>query len=670
MAKIVQDIGSESASDDEFPSVQELVATRGDRKRAQASKSSRVRVGDDEKRETKVRSPMKKNLRKEEVMKVVEEAREGEVPKAKARKRVLNQKSDNPLLRPFDCASSELLGEGSRRKGKVLVSETTLPAVMKSIESEDEDANQARKTARGKIVRKTAEKTRATPPLKVESEEEDFGLDSDGLSDFIVDDSTFLEEEDTVIEEPAPRSVRRLVKGRKSNRVQVSDDEGLDLRMGKLKVEDDASKTKTKKCPKGIQFKIPRQSKNDEAAPASSDFEDPFTLRYSPSMNKPINVPKETRFATPPGSPELKPKGLVSPKKKIPRIPSTPHRPSMDGFWQQDIVNDWNDEYSPRKVICPQPYFNADGSVPIDPVLSPRKSPVKQDRITKEAKKSFAQTKHALAEAFLLELDTKVTNGEISRLAGTTGGVKIIWSKKLNSTAGRANWKRETMKSNFNPQLPHYRHHASIELAEKVIDEENRLLNTIAHEFCHLTTFMIDNMKTNPHGKEFKAWGAKVTRMFGHRGIEVTTKHSYEIDYKYVWECENCGMQFKRHSKSIDPERQRCGTCKSRLFQTKPVPRVGKENGGKEKGLGEYQMFVKENMSRVKQENPGSPQKDIMSLVGKKYQEYKASKLNEAMTAVEMVDIMAYVESRQITPEQERADFVSRKLNFLDLTRE
>jgi hypothetical protein len=388
MARIVQDIGSESASDDEFPSVQELIATRGEGKRAQASKSSRVRVGGDEKRETKVRSPMKKNLRKEEVMKLVEEAREGEVPKAKARKRVLNRKSDNPLLRPFDCASSELLGEGSRRKGKVLgvksgkavvkkvdespleshnedkgrkerrnedakedqtiepsggnvmesiepdcdstsqarrkknqrrtekskqvrqaseeetsedkVSETTLPAVMKSIESKDEDANQARKTARGKIVRKAAEKTRATPPLKVESEEEDFGLDSDGLSDFIVDDSTFLEEEDTVVEEPAPRSVRRLVKGRNPNRVQVSDDEGLDLRMGKLKVENDASstldkafkelnledsddedllETKTKKCPKDIRFKIPKQPKNVEAAPASSDFEDPFTLR-------------------------------------------------------------------------------------------------------------------------------------------------------------------------------------------------------------------------------------------------------------------------------------------------------------------------------------------------------------------------------------------------------
>jgi predicted SprT family Zn-dependent metalloprotease len=351
----------------------------------------------------------------------------------------------------------------------------------------------------------------------------------------------------------------------------------------------------------------------------------------------------------------------------------------MDSFWQQDVINDWNDEYSPRKVLHPKQEFNYDGSIPInmtDPSILPKRSPVKQDRITKEAKKSFNKTKYELAESFLLELDTKVTNGEISRLAKLSGGVKILWNKKLNTTAGRANWKRETLKPMLNPtmedgtMLPRYRHYAYIELAEKIIDDEDRLLNTIAHEFCHLTTFMIDNMKENPHGKEFKVWGAKVTRMFRHRGIEVTTKHSYQIDYKYVWECENCGIEFKRHSKSIDPERQRCGTCKSRLVQIKPVPRVGKENGGKEKSLGEYQMFVKANMTRVREENPGSPQKEIMSLVGKKYHEYKASKLNGSMTTVEMINTVEGLESRQLTPEQDRAAFISRKLDFLDLTRE
>lgn len=399
-------------------------------------------------------------------------------------------------------------------------------------------------------------------------------------------------------------------------------------------------------------------------------------------MNKPIKVPKETRFATPPGSPQIKPRGLVSPKKKPPRIPSTPHRPSMDSFWRQDVINDWNDEYSPQKVLKSLPAFYPHSTTSFNPQLldpqlsSPRKrSPIKSDRLTKAEKKSFSEKKHALAEAFLLELDVTATNGEIGRLAEKTGGVKVVWSKKLNSTAGRAMWKRETLSSVCNPVRsngtirPAHRHHATIELAEKVIDDENRLLNTIAHEFCHLATFMIDNMKTNPHGKEFKAWGAKVTSLFAHRGIHVSTKHNYQIDYKYVWECENCGLEFKRHSKSIDPQFQRCGSCKSRIFQTRPAPRAGKENGGKEKSLSDYQLFVKENMSRIKVENPHSPHKDIMGLVGKEYQVLKASKQSEGMTTVEM-DAMGRSESREMMPEQDRAAFVSRKLDFLDLTRD
>jgi len=38
-------------------------------------------------------------------------------------------------------------------------------------------------------------------------------------------------------------------------------------------------------------------------------------------------------------------------------------------------------------------------------------------------------------------------------------------------------------------------------------------------------------------------------------------------------------------------------------------------------------VFIKENMKRVMAENPGSPQKDIMGLLGKGYREGKAGKL-------------------------------------------
>lgn len=334
----------------------------------------------------------------------------------------------------------------------------------------------------------------------------------------------------------------------------------------------------------------------------------------------------------------------------------------MDGFWQQDVVNDWNDEYSPQKTLFPKPRSLAENTVPEG---SPKKSPVKQDRIAKEAKKAFSQSKHALAESFLAELDTKITNGEIARLSASTGGVKIIWSKKLNTTAGRANWKRETIKSSSTAPEGKtiYRHHAAIELAEKVIDDEERLLNVIAHEFCHLANFMVSSIKTNPHGKEFKAWAAKCSRDFSDRGIEVTTKHSYAIDYKYVWECTKCGVEFKRHSKSIDPARHRCGGCKSKLVQTKPVPRA---NAGTAK-VSEYQLFVKENMKRLREENPGSPQKDIMSLVGKEYQVYKASKLGGGLKGMETISIDEVDRSKEGTPDDD-VGAVARKLDFLDLT--
>ena len=308
----------------------------------------------------------------------------------------------------------------------------------------------------------------------------------------------------------------------------------------------------------------------------------------------------------------------------------------------------------------------SDGAMLFSPT---KKSPTKRDCAVREAKKAFSQRKHELAESFLIELDTKITDGQISKLSDSTGGVKIIWSKKLMTTAGRAKWKRETVMQSKglggHASSTTYRHHAAIELAEKVIDDDDRLLNVIAHEFCHLANFMVSNIKTNPHGKEFKAWAAKCSRHFGDRGIEVTTKHSYAIDYKYIWECSNCGLEFKRHSKSIDPSKHGCGTCKSQLVQVKPVPK----NDGPAK-IGEYQAFVKHNMKEVREENPGSPQKDIMSLVGKKYQEYKAAKLRDARS-LDSASIKEFVGSKEGSPaeeeEEDTVEYVARKIDFIDL---
>lgn len=384
-------------------------------------------------------------------------------------------------------------------------------------------------------------------------------------------------------------------------------------------------------------------SSNDEAA----------VHQYLPTPTKqqsPRKAPPLSRPSTPP-LPPASPSKLVSPSKKKIRIPDAPNlRPSLDAFWAADVVNDWNETHSPTKpLISPRKQkllkeiqqledsSDSDASF-TSPVASPRKKkpePIGTPSVAvvRAQRKAFADSKHALAESFLSEIDTTITGGRIGLMSANTGGIKLVWSKTLKTTAGRANWRRETMRLRIGPEITdiktEIRHHCSIELAEKVIDDEERLYNVLAHEYCHLTTFMISEIRNNPHGAEFKAWAAKVSRAFKHKAVEVTTKHSYQIAYKYVWECVTCGYEFKRHSKSVDTTRHSCGRCKGKLVQTKPVPRAGKGDG-KPKEKSEYQLFVKANFSKVKKrlvdEGKDAKLGNVMAVVAEEYRLQKGSK--------------------------------------------
>jgi predicted SprT family Zn-dependent metalloprotease len=398
-------------------------------------------------------------------------------------------------------------------------------------------------------------------------------------------------------------------------------------------------------------------------------------LSYSPTPTKrrsPCKAPPISRPATPPLAPPS-PSKLVSPSKKKPVIPKAPDlRPSLDAFWNPEVVNEWNEQHSPSKpLVSPRKQKWREDVVkmmeaitisddedsdaePPSPTTSPRKKatkPTQPRTTTKKAtkveapiasipsvkdiraqRKTFAAEKYDLAMSFLTELDTTIAQGQIAALSAQTGGIKLIWSKTLKTTAGRANWKREQLRirtgplaSDFRPEI---RHHCSIELAEKVIDEPVRLYNVLAHEYCHLLTFMLSNVRNNPHGAEFKAWGRAVSLAFAHLDVEVTTKHSYAIEFKYVWECVACGYEFKRHSKSVDTVKHSCGKCKGKLVQTKPVPRAG----AAEKSA--YQVFVKENFARVKREMEGRGEDTkvgkVMEGVAREWREGKGKKGGEA----------------------------------------
>ncbi|CAI6338514.1 unnamed protein product [Periconia digitata] len=404
--------------------------------------------------------------------------------------------------------------------------------------------------------------------------------------------------------------------------------------------------------------------------PATSESGDVGAiLHFSPTPTKqrsPRKAPPVSRPSTPPGPPS--PSKLVSPSKKAP-IPKAPNlRPSLDAFWDPAVVNDWVDKHSPSKPLLSPRKQNLFkelerqmGSIdisetdsdesPASPTISPRKkapSPVKKVKanhdtstpdpaVLRAQRKDFAARKHAMAEEFMVELDNTITGGRIASLSQSTGGIKLIWSRTLKTTAGRANWRREQIRcrtgaapSDFKVEI---RHHCSIELAEKVIDEPERLYNVLAHEYCHLTTFMISEVRNNPHGAEFKAWGAKVTSAFGQaRNVHVTTKHSYKIEYKYVWECISCGYEFKRHSKSVDPVRHSCGRCKGKLLQTKPTPRTpaANKNTGEGGAKSEYQVFVKTHFARVKKDmaerGEDTQMGKVMEHVAREYREHKAKR--------------------------------------------
>ena len=256
----------------------------------------------------------------------------------------------------------------------------------------------------------------------------------------------------------------------------------------------------------------------------------------------PPTSPSKLRSPSKLNSPDKK--LLLSPSKRADQIPQSPHRQSIDAFWSSEVINEWNDEYSPVKpplTVSPKKRWriwgNESGSDSESPCESPARrmgsptkavgSPSKIPGANKKeaataaatAKKKFSDQKVRLSKDLFKELDEKVSDGTLAKLSQSTGGVKIIWSKNLRSTAGRANWRRTVTKIPTGSQLKadHVRtvaeagnvqvqHYASIELAEKVIDNEERLVNTLAHEYCHLANFMVSGVRDQPHGASFKRW--------------------------------------------------------------------------------------------------------------------------------------------------------------------
>ncbi|KAJ5374800.1 hypothetical protein N7517_006806 [Penicillium concentricum] len=247
------------------------------------------------------------------------------------------------------------------------------------------------------------------------------------------------------------------------------------------------------------------------------------------------------------------------------------------------------------------------GSSPGKGILTSMKAQKKAEAARKREIRAqvaeFNQKKTGFAEEFLQHLDNTF-NSQISSMTKETGGIKIIWTKNFRNTAGRATVRTErVLKGAAGVEEPgKRRYYATIELSEKVLDSEDKILCTMTHEYCHLLDMMVTENRakgTAQHGASFKQWGDRCVRaleghpIYGGR-VKVTTKHTYEINHKYIWACkvQDCDFKVGRHSKSVDPKRQFCGRCRGVLEQIKPVPRAVAPRRPVVKAMAEREIVV------------------------------------------------------------------------------
>lgn len=231
------------------------------------------------------------------------------------------------------------------------------------------------------------------------------------------------------------------------------------------------------------------------------------------------------------------------------------------------------------------------------------------------------------------EVITKSTFREFNNniFDGKLFSVEVVWSKKLNTTAGLTRLMKGGLAT---PGLPRARF-ATIELSTKVIDDQQKLRSTLLHELIHAGVWILEGVSKPPHGNEFKRWASLAMRRIP--DVKVTTTHSYQINYKYAWACVNpsCSFLVKRHSKSVDTTKHVCGQCKGRLIEVDASASNGTTAKPKKKAPpSAYNMFVKEQSKVIRIElhqaqmargvaKPSVAQSDVLKECARKWREHK-----------------------------------------------
>ena len=241
------------------------------------------------------------------------------------------------------------------------------------------------------------------------------------------------------------------------------------------------------------------------------------------------------------------------------------------------------------------------------------------------SKKIGQNNRDSMTQSAFREFNQEVFGGKLS-------SVEVVWSKKLNTTAGQTRLLKASS-SEFLDVPP--ARLAKVELSTKVIDDQTKLRTTLLHELIHAAVWILEGVSRPPHGKEFKRWAKLAMRKI--KDVEVTTTHSYEINYRYAWACtkSSCAFIVKRHSKSVDTKKHLCGRCKSRLIEVDPNSSTGTSATPKKQPKpSAYNVFVRNQYKTVRQDliheqisrgikNPNVAQSDVMKECARRWRDLK-----------------------------------------------
>ncbi|XP_061582204.1 germ cell nuclear acidic protein [Cololabis saira] len=199
---------------------------------------------------------------------------------------------------------------------------------------------------------------------------------------------------------------------------------------------------------------------------------------------------------------------------------------------------------------------------------------------------SFKKNKEELTSKLYQLYNTSVFDNKLSVK------MSVTWNKKMRKTAGYCVTGQEKGGG---------MRYARIELSEKVCDSADRLRDTLIHEMCHAATWLINGVRDG-HGNFWKLYARKSTLM--HPELPMVTRcHSYDIKYKFQYQCTRCQNTIGRHSKSLDTQRFSCALCMGRLALLTP---------SKPRAPAPFANFVKENYGSARKELAGQSHTEVM----------------------------------------------------------